>query len=108
MTISNTGVKALMIAIIWLMGVATIQTVKLLDLRETVESDRISRIAPATVKMNSGGMAYIGPLDTNLHVIAIGQGAHPTRDHQLILTWDDGTELRMDLPTNRWLRGWAQ
>jgi|GEM_PF-5657093 hypothetical protein len=38
--------------------------------------------------------------------IAIGYGAEVTRSRQLVITWEDGTELRMDLPTNTWIRGW--
>lgn len=47
------------------------------------------------------------PIITNAHTICIGVGAVPSKDNQLVLTWEDGTELRMDLPTNTWLRGWT-
>lgn len=44
---------------------------------------------------------------TNANVILIGQCAYPTRDRQLVITWEDGTEWRVDLPTNTWVRGWT-
>lgn len=42
---------------------------------------------------------------TNHHVIALGTGAEPSRDYQLVITWDDGSETRLDLPRNKWIRG---
>lgn len=38
--------------------------------------------------------------------ICIGLNACATKSHQLVITWEDGTELRLDLPTNTWIRGW--
>lgn len=37
--------------------------------------------------------------------IAIGDGALATNDHEMVITWDDGTESRWYLPTNKWIRG---
>lgn len=47
-----------------------------------------------------------GMMSTNNHVICIGQDSKPTADRQFCVTWEDGTQTRFELPTNKWIRGW--
>jgi len=95
-------------AVSWLMMLACIIFAAQKNKRELRELTELRAATPPhplpPILINADPLDVCPEVFGLSNIIAIGWQACPTRSRQLIITWNDGSELRMDLPTNKWIR----